>query len=474
MPKILKFFNSNKIVGTFSIYLIGSFVLKGVSFITTPIFTRILSTEEYGVITIFLTWASFFAVFIGFQVSGSIAAAYIHKEKENFMRYMKSIAVLSVLSAIIVSIVCLLFSDVISKLLQIESNIMIHLVIQAYGLSCATVYSIYTIQTKQPKQNVMFSVIVTLLVVSLSMVLIFTFDEDKFLGRIYAGSLVYLIVIFYVVRKFILGEKAKIQLSDWRYSIKLGSPLIIHLLANIIIGQSDRIYLKSYIGLEAAAIYSVCYNISIIGMLFAEVGNKVWSPWYLENTKNKNNFVVNKAAGKFSLMIALVFVFVMFVSPEVLIFMAPEEYWVGKSTLLLITASIYYQFLYRFPLTYEQFSQNMNWVAVSTITASLLNLSLNYFFIDYFGLIGAAIASYVSYLALFLMHEYVARKILKGYNIKISSYISGILIVTSFAVLTYFLLDYWYLRYGIILILFLIGVYLFFKKREILDNLLKP
>ncbi|MFT4683468.1 MAG: O-antigen/teichoic acid export membrane protein [Polaribacter sp.] len=466
----LKNFNANKIIGAFSIYLLGSLILKGVSFITTPIFTRILSTEEYGVITIFLTWASFFAVFIGLQISGSIATAYVHRGKENFMRYMKSIVILSLCSAIILSSICLLFSDTISSLLQVESNLMIHLVIQAYGLSCATVYAIYTIQTKQPKQNVIFSVVVTLLIVGLSMALILTFDEEKYLGRIYASSAIYLIVIFYVVGKFVFGNKAKVNLSDWKYSIMLGSPLIIHLLANIIIGQSDRIYLKSYIGLEAAAIYSVCYNISIIGMIFAEVGNKVWSPWYLENTKNKNDITVDKAAAKFSLAIAIVFVVVMFVSPEVLVLMAPEEYWVGKSTLLLITASIYYQFLYRFPLTYEQFSQNMNWVAVSTITAGALNLGLNYFFIDYFGMIGAAIASYISYVALFLMHEFVARKILKGYNIKMSSYIPGIVIVTSCAVVTYFLLDYWYLRYGIILVLFLIGVFLFFKKRDVLTK----
>ena len=87
----LKSFSANKIIGAFSIYLLGSLILKGVSFITTPIFTRILSTEEYGVITIFLTWASFFAVFIGFQISGSIATAYVHRGKENLMKYISVI-----------------------------------------------------------------------------------------------------------------------------------------------------------------------------------------------------------------------------------------------------------------------------------------------------------------------------------------------------------------------------------------------
>tara|TARA_B110000503_G_scaffold138547_1_gene224960 strand:- start:7605 stop:9020 length:1416 start_codon:yes stop_codon:yes gene_type:complete len=470
---MIKIFKENKIVGAFSIYLIGSFLLKGVSFITTPIFTRVLSADEYGIITIFLTWVSFFAVFVGFQISGSIATAYVHKGKENFMKYMKSIVILSIVAASVIAIISFVFKDYLGYLLQLEANLIPHLILQAYGISCATVYSIYTIQTKKPKENVLFSVIVTLAVVAISLVLIINFEEDKYMGRIYAGSLIYLFVIFFVVRDFVFKEKSKIEISDWVYSIKFGSPLIIHLLANIIIGQSDRLYLKSYIGLEAAAIYSVCYNISIIGMIFAEVGNKVWSPWYLENTKHKNDTKVNTVAKKFAILISIVFGLVMFVSPEVLIFMAPKEYWVGKSTLLIITASIYFQFLYRFPLAYEQFSKNMNWVAISTISVGLLNLLLNYFFVDYFGLVGAAVATYISYLVLFVMHEFVARKIIKGYNIEFSSYIVGISVVTVFSLITYLLLDFWMIRYAILMFVLLIIAYMVLVKKITINNFIK-
>ena len=315
----LKFFKKNLIISAFSIYLIGSIFLKGISFITIPIFTRILSPEEFGIITIFLTWVSFFAVFIGFQVSSSIASAYIHRGKKNLVRYMKNIVILSLLSAVIISIICVLFREEISKLLLIEPDLIIHLMIQAYGVSCATIYIIYTIQTKQPKKNVVFSVVVSLLVVSLSILLIINLDEDKYLGRIFAGSAIYLIVIFYVIREFVTGKEVEINFKDWKYAIKLSSPLIIHLLANIAISQSDRLFLTHYMGLEVAAIYSVCYNISIVGMILVEVGTKVWSPWYLENTMNKNNASVNSAARMFSLGISLIFIIVLFISPEVLI-----------------------------------------------------------------------------------------------------------------------------------------------------------
>ena len=37
-------------------FMIVNFMQKGISFLTAPIFTRLLTTEEYGVITIYLSW----------------------------------------------------------------------------------------------------------------------------------------------------------------------------------------------------------------------------------------------------------------------------------------------------------------------------------------------------------------------------------------------------------------------------------
>ena len=37
-------------------FTICSFLQKGISFITVPIFTRLMSTEEYGTYTVYLSW----------------------------------------------------------------------------------------------------------------------------------------------------------------------------------------------------------------------------------------------------------------------------------------------------------------------------------------------------------------------------------------------------------------------------------
>jgi len=468
MKYINKILNNQKFASSFIIYLVATLLLKGIGFITTPIFTRILSPSEYGIVTIFNTWVLFFAVFIGFQVSGSIATARIHKPPHLFDSYLKSITILSLLGAIIIAGICFLLKKELSSLLQIDVELIPHLLVQAYGLSCATFYSNYTIQMKQPKNNAMFSIIIAIIIVSLSLALIMRLQHDKYLGKIYSGTIVYFFVIIFVLKRFIFGQKSKLKLSDWKYSFALGAPLIIHLLANIIIGQSDRIFLKQYLGNESAAIYSVAYSVGTLGMLLVGVCTNIWSPWYLDNTKAGNHNNVNDVTKKYTIIISAAFVILMLIAPDILKIMAPKEYWSGVNCLIIIVVGVFFQFLYRFPLGYEQYSINLRWVAFCTITAALSNIVLNYFLISLMGMVGAAIATLISYIVLFSLHEIVARKIIKGYNIELTSYLLSIIGCLLFAIISYFLIDFWYIRYSILLLLIFLSIYYIIKNKDIL------
>lgn len=50
-------------------FLLCSFLQKGISVITTPIFTRLLSTAEYGQYNVFNSWLSIATIFITLNLS---------------------------------------------------------------------------------------------------------------------------------------------------------------------------------------------------------------------------------------------------------------------------------------------------------------------------------------------------------------------------------------------------------------------
>ncbi|MDA8769643.1 oligosaccharide flippase family protein [Schleiferiaceae bacterium] len=431
----------NTFLRSLGIYFLGTFLLRGISVFTTPIFTRVLTLEGFGIFSIYQTWVSIFAVFIGLQMSGSIGTARVHLGEQNLLSYLRSILALSFISFFIFTILFVFLEHHILHLLQLELRHLPYLVIQSFGTACSTFYLIYTIQTKQPNKHLRFSVLNVTVTIALSLLFVFMFEQDKYMGRIIGGASIGLAIIIYVYKELYFKIKSKIDIEHWKFAIPLSLPLIVHLLANLIIGQSDRVIINKYLGFEQAAIYSVAYAIGSLGLMIAEATNNVWSPWYLDNTHLKNDNKVNQMSKLYILLMSIVFsVFVLF-SPEILLIMAPSSYATGSKCIIIVAFGVFFLYLYRFPLAYQQYAKNLKLVALCTISSGLINIGLNFLFIPKYGIDGAAYATFISYVTLFFLHELVARKILSNYNIEFKNYITGFVIVFIFTVFTYVFID---------------------------------
>lgn len=58
-------------------YLIGNVFNKGIAFLTVPIFTRILSTSDYGIVTTYNSWIGIVTMLLGFALHMAIRSSFI-------------------------------------------------------------------------------------------------------------------------------------------------------------------------------------------------------------------------------------------------------------------------------------------------------------------------------------------------------------------------------------------------------------
>ena len=466
---IISVFKTNYLVSASLIYILCSFILKGISFITTPIFTRMMEPEDFGIVGAVSTWVTFVAIFICSQVSGSVASARVHKTKDEFDTFIGSITLYGMINAAIVGGIMIVLRNWLGPLMGIQAGLVNHVVVQAYGTAVISLYTSYLIQTKQPKRYLVFTVVTTVAIIALALFWVHSIPQNRYLGRIRATTIVDCVIIIFVLTQFLAKVKLekRVLLTDWRFALTLGLPLIIHLIATTILGQSDRLFILHMKGEGDAGIYTVAYSIGLLGMIFANACNDAWSPWYLENTKEKNNQAIKKMAGVYMAFIALCFFEVFMIAPEIMEIMAPEPYWKAKSTVLFIILGVFFQFLYRFPQAYETYSMNLKWTAVATTVVAALNCVLNYFLISIWGIDGAAIATLISYMVLFLFHEVVARKIIGGYNIPFRTYLIPILVCVVAFILAFTLIELRIVRF-IIMIVIAIVVLLGYKKNKAL------
>lgn len=463
----------NSFLSSSIIYILGSFLTGGLAFITTPIFTRLLTPEDYGITSVFATWVSVFTIFIGVQSASTIATAHIRFKKEEFNQYLSSILFLSTISFAIVGGVCFVFKYQIASLLNLSIGLLVILILQSFLGYVQQFYNAYLIQTKKPLQSLILSVSYSFLTIGLSLFIIFNMNNDKYYGKILGNAVV--ACLFGLCLYFVIMVKGKkiVSIKYWKYCLPLALPIILHQLSGLVLGQSDRVMLQNLSGNFEAGIYSFAYTIaSILSLLFSATNN-AWVPWYFDNTKVRNTKNINQLAKKYILLFSLGTCAIMLMTPEVMKILGPEEYWSAGRVIAMVVFGIYFNFLYTFAVNYEFYSQNTRWIAVGSICAAGVNVGLNLLLIPQFGGMGAAVATLISYFALFVFHNIIATR-LGGFNISKRLYLYGIGIVSVGFIVINLTYDFPVLRW-IIIVIFGCSLVCFNKKnlKEIIERALK-
>ena len=112
--------------------LIGKIVFQGIYFFTTPIFTRILTTTDYGYVTLYTSWLAIFSLVEGLSVSASLGNARIKYGEEKLSVFSSSIMTISVISFAVILVVMLVFGKFFSGLLGFNYLTLILLVVHSF------------------------------------------------------------------------------------------------------------------------------------------------------------------------------------------------------------------------------------------------------------------------------------------------------------------------------------------------------
>ena len=164
--------NKNKestLVGSALIYTISTFLLKGINFITIPIFTNLLTTADYGITAIYTTWSGLITIFIGLGINGTIGSAKANLDEKEYREYLSSNMFLATISFVIILLMTILLRNWISAFLGLSEFLCIVLVINSFfSFVISFVSAMYTFD-KAPKKYLKLSVITTILNVIVSL-----------------------------------------------------------------------------------------------------------------------------------------------------------------------------------------------------------------------------------------------------------------------------------------------------------------
>lgn len=456
------------------IFILASLITRGLSIISTPIFTRIMSTSEIGEVNIFYSWNNIISLIVGLSLSsGSFNIAM--KEFEDRDGYISSILGLSSVSAILFILIYYMFEDKFLSFIDI-SNFLVYIILLNIILKPAMNFWMMRqrYEYKYKKMSTL-TIVSSLLSVGLGVLCVIYASKNTNLSlasvRVFAMNIIPLIISVYLFITLIIRGKEIINIKYWKFALKLSIPLIFHSIAKQILDVSDRIMIQHFEGLDKVGIYSIIYTLSSISLLVWSAINRSVIPYLFdvlsdENKKNNLKKIINSLISFYAIICFLLILF----APEIINILATDVYLDAIYLVPPIATGIFFTALYNIYANILLFYKKTKIIMFTSISAALINVILNFLFIPKFGYITAAYTTLFTFIILSLLNYYLSKYIHDGENIYDDNVLFGISVLfISVSLPVIFLYEHNILRYLVIFITLLI----IFIKRSYLLNIIR-
>lgn len=449
-----------------------NFFQKGISMLSVPIFTRLMTTDEYGVYSVYQSWYQILTVIVTLNLFAGVYNKGLVKYEDDKDRFTSSMQGLSTFTTIVFFFIYLIEIDFWTKIFELTPIYMLSMFMELMFVPAYSYWSARQRFEYRYKGLVLVTVIMSLSSPIVGIIAVLG-SNNKAFARVaaYAAVQACIGIIFFIYNNY-KGKKVYVR-EYWKYALAFNLPLIPHYLSQIVLNQADRIMISRIVGVGAAAIYSVAYNISLIMSLFTNAINSTFVP-SLYNSLKKNEYDNIKKNSSYVVMIAAVLTsLAMLFGPELIAIFAPAEYQAAVWIIPPVAMSVYFIAVYSLFVNIEFYFEKTKYVMYVSVLGAALNVLLNWIFITKYGYMAAGYTTVFCYLLFsaghYLLYKYLSKKYLAGITIIDSKLIGTVtvsLMIVMGAVLALYRVTV--VRYGVILA---IGLLAMVKKNKIVGIL---
>lgn len=386
---------------------------KGISTITVPLFTRLLTTAEYGTYSLYISWFNILTIITSLNLYYGVFNNALNKiqDANERDRYVSSMQGLTVVLTFILIIVYAPFQDLWSELLGLNKLVLWLMMAVLLVEPAIQFWSARQRFEYRYKTMVSITLLKSILNPVLGLVLVLAAREDKAFARIVSVVAVEVIIAGTIMIIQFYRGKTFYNKANWKYALSFNLPLIPHYLSGTILNQGDRIMIKSLVGESEVGIYSVAYSIGMLVQLFTNAINNSLTPWMYDNLNRKDYKSIRKNVNTILLFLGGVIIALCFFVPELVRIFGSKEYYSAIYVVPPVAASVYFVFLYNIFAIPQMYYEKQRFMAIASIVAAVLNIILNAIFIPIFGFYAAGYTTVISYIVYSIGHYFFSRKV---------------------------------------------------------------
>lgn len=394
-------------------FMVCNVIQKGISVITTPLFTRLLTTDEYGQYTIFQSWLSIFTLVCTFRLSYSVFTKGMSKFPNERDEYTASTQTTMTIITTIVLVVYLLFHGVIDRFTDMGFIMTLAMFAEVYFAQSIILWSLRHRYEFHYQVIIFPTLLLAFLTPTVGLIAV-KLSSHKGDARILAGVAVQVVIgiVFYII-----NVKKSRRLINWthaKFAMRFNLSLIPHYLSTYILDQADRIMIQKMCSYSYAAIYGVAYQAGSLMRIVTDAINNSIEPWLYHSLEKKRFKDIEKYVIAILMVIIVICIFFISLAPELIYIFGGSKYAEAIYVIPPVAASMFFTFFFSIISNIEfYYDCNMFTMYVSIIGA-VLNVILNFIFIRIYGFIAAGYTTLFCYtffgIAHYMFMTYMVRR----------------------------------------------------------------
>lgn len=400
---------------------------------TTVIYTNVLTTSQYGTVDLITTISTVAGPMLTLNIAESVMRFGLDKDadKEKNTQCGSIVLLIAMIIGLVLIPICRCITEV--------SDYAMYVYFYVISLSASQLFLCdlrgKELLLKYSLGNILQTLMIAIL--NITFLLVFKMETGGYL-------LAYIIANFIVAIYAIIAGKGykafsfhNIDRCKLKEMIRYSVVLIPNTFMWWIMNSSDRVMVTYMIGAAANGIYAVSYKLPTLVSTLTGIFNQAWSYSAIreegtsDETEYNNKMFKTLSAIAFMMGIGLL----LLTKPFLGVYVADSYYDAWKYTPFLIIGCVYLTLGTFMATSYTVHKDSFGYLFSGSFGAAF-NILLNFILIPVIGVYGAALATCISYIAVFMFRVFHTRKYIK-YDIMYKEFILGSLLMLVSAILMF-------------------------------------
>ena len=377
--------------------------------LSTPVFTHVLSSAEFGQVVLYNSWTNVLGIFATLSLSKGVFNNAQVEFEGDIDRYMASMIGLTTLSTVATLVVLLALFGLLGNFTQVSGPLL------AFMFLAFIANAIFQFWQAHERFNYRYRLVVALSVATsllgvLAAIAIIRYVPYRVETRVVITALPIAVAGVVFGARLIYRARMVYSAKYWGYALGMSITLIPHYGAQAVLQQFDRFVIEGSLGKAYVGIYGLAVAVASGVTLLWTAISAAWVPWLLRKLAQEKYAEVNKSATLVNLVVASATIGVALVSPEAVRFLSPAPYHEAARVIPLLVLASYFQFTQSVFLTVQFFSKRPKIITACSLGAAGFNIVLNLVLIREYGVQAAAAVSVLTYVVQLFAHYFIIRE----------------------------------------------------------------